>query len=286
MSLLAEVKCPICQACSKSAGTKQEYEFYRCLSCAHLFVSPMPSSLNIYGENYFQGATEGFGYADYDADKLPMVPTFEIYLDLLERYGKLRGNLLDVGAATGFFLELASKRNWQVHGIEASEFAVAQARSKGLDVRGLKDARFADESFAAVTMWDVLEHMQDPLQELRDIHGLLQQGGLLAISTPDAGSLVALLAGMNWHLVVPPEHLNLFTQKSLKVALESSGYEVLLISRIGKRFTLQYVLQTLHRVVPLAFIMNTAKWLRGSRIGNVKIPINLHDNMTCIARKR
>ena len=61
-------------------------------------------------QDCFKGAQDsGFGYVDYDLDKLPMVPTFECYLDRLERAGAKKGAMLDIGAATGFFLDIARR---------------------------------------------------------------------------------------------------------------------------------------------------------------------------------
>ena len=72
-----------------------------------LFVYPLPQSIDVYDEAYFLGAERGFGYVDYDVDKEPMVPTFLKYLELIKKSGHKKGKILDVGAATGFFLKIA-----------------------------------------------------------------------------------------------------------------------------------------------------------------------------------
>jgi len=84
---------------------------------------------------------------------------------------------------------------------------------------------------------------------------------------------------------VPPEHLNLFSRRSLRISLERHGFEILQFTTIGKRFTLQYVFQTLSHVMKPGF-GTVASWLRGTRLGLLDISINLHDNMFLLARRR
>ncbi len=281
--------CPICESGAAAVGQKHSYRLYRCSHCGHLFVWPMPDNhLGIYLQDYFQGSRDGgFGYVDYDRDKLPMVPTFERYLDLLQRTGATGGTMLDIGAATGFFLDIARRRGWKAYGVEASDYAASVARSKGLDVMTgvLEDYNTAPDFFDAITAWDVIEHLHCPRNTVRKIHNVLKPGGLLAINTPDAGSALAKALEIKWHLVIPPEHLNLFHRKSLRHLLEENGFEILLEDKIGKTFTLQYIFQTLFHWQKLAIWGWVANHLQQRSVGQWGIPINLRDNMFVIARK-
>jgi len=269
-------------------GKKGSYSFYRCGSCGLLFVWPLPSdTLNIYSESYFAGAEDGFGYVDYDQDKAPMTGTFEQYLDLLAQHHPNQGGLLDVGAATGFFLDLARRRQWRTFGVEPSDYAARVARQKGLDVHCgvLEDLAMPDPSLDVITMWDVIEHVPDPRRSLAKSFAMLAPGGTLAINTPDASSLLARLLGLRWHLVVPPEHLVLFSRRSLELLLKEAGFEVILVRRIGKRFTVQYVLETLARWQRLRLWHFALDLARRSGVGDWGVSINLYDNMFILARK-
>lgn len=286
----ANVACTICRSGATSIGEKNSYKLYRCTQCGHLFVWPMSDNHHgIYLQNYFQGSREaGFGYVDYDRDKLPMVPTLERYLDLLQRNGATGGAMLDIGAATGFFLEIARRRGWKPYGVELSDYAASIARSKGLDVMTgvLEDYPVHANFFDVITAWDVLEHLPSPKNTVQKIHQVLRPGGLLAINTPDAGSALARFLGVRWHLVIPPEHLNLFHRKSLRYLLEENGFEILVEDKIGKTFTLQYILQTLFHWQKLAIWGRAANHLQQRSMGKWGIPINLRDNMFVIARKK
>ena len=281
------VLCPVCDGLSSSFGVKRGAEMYRCSACRSLFVWPVPDNvLDTYSADYFSGGT-GHGYVDYDADKMPMIHTFEKYLDLLAQAGTPSGRLLDVGAATGFFLDLARKRGFEPVGIELAEAAVEKARRKGLNVicGTLEQLPDPPESFDAITMLDVLEHLSAPQQDLARVHQLLRRDGLLVINTPDAGSWTARLLGLRWHLITPPEHLCLFTGNALVAALKKSGFEVLMVRCIGKKFTLSYVAQTLANNHKFVVWDAAVRFLRSSGLGHFGIPINLRDNVFVLARK-
>jgi SAM-dependent methyltransferase len=286
---IQQPECPVCQSGARSSGTKNGFHLYRCRQCGLLFLWPMPdNTLDIYSGDYFTGASNGFGYVDYDRDKAAMKPTFEHYLRIIRGYRQPPGRLLDVGAATGYFTALANHDGWQASGIEPAAEAVRIAAGKGLDVRQgiLDETSYPPESFDVVTLWDVLEHIPDPNPVLSTVARILKPGGVAVFNTPDSGSLWARLMGLRWHLIVPPEHVNLFTARSMRAALQRHGFTVQVESRIGKKFTIQYVLQTLAHWQNLRLWHWLSRSLQGSTLGQIGVPINLRDNMFVLASKR
>jgi SAM-dependent methyltransferase len=284
------VECALCAAAASELGLRNGHRIFKCGGCRSYFTWPLPVNgehLKIYSEDYFSGAAGGFGYADYERDKQPMVATFEKYLDLIETFNPSKGILVDVGAATGFFLELAVNRGWKGIGIEPSAHASAIGREKGLDVRTTAfDAdSLPPDSVDVITLWDVIEHVPDPCAVLQAAHRALRPGGLVAINTPDSGSLIARVFGHKWHLVVPPEHLFLFNLVSLQRALGEDHFEIVVRDKIGKRFTLQYVLETLYRWQGFSLWQEIYERVRDRPAGRVAVGINLRDNMFLLARK-
>jgi len=278
--------CRICRSSAAFAGAKNDFRLFRCSGCGFLFVDPLPQDvLAIYNDDYFSGAAEGHGYTDYDRDKEPMRPVFEEYLRRMEKLGGA-GRILDVGAATGYFLDIARKRGWDTAGVEPSNFAADLGRKKGLDVRTgvLEDSDFAPASFDVISLWDVLEHLPDPEKTVRDLKRLLKPGGIFAFNTPDVDSMWAKGMGMNWHLIVPPEHIHLFGRRSAVQLLQNCGFEPVEVTTIGKTFTVQYVLQTLGHWLKMSVFTKGGEKLKGSWLGNLGVPINLRDNMFVIAR--
>lgn len=151
-------------------------------------------------------------------------------LRAVEKY-KSGGRLLDVGCGTGTFLEEAIRSgHWDVAGIDSSDRAARIAREQlGVDVR---TARFEGDlfprnSFDVVAMWNVLEHLDKPVDSLRLASSLLKSDGLLVLSIPNLESLDARIFGRYWLGWELPRHLFLFPRPLLHKILDETGFQVL-----------------------------------------------------------
>lgn len=242
------------------------------------------STSDIYSEDYFSDANEGFACINCGAEE----HAFGKYLDHIEKVHPHKGKLLDVGAATGTFLLNAKKRGWDVAGLEISGYASEQAQKEGLDVRtGTLEARlFEPQSFDVITMFDLLEHVPNPDQTIALAKNLLKPNGLLVLNLPDAGSVYAKLTGKLWPLIVPPEHLCLFNQKNLAMLLKHHDLDVMEIAKIGKRFKPAYILQVLYTVRYQKIWKKLADAIKDTMLNSISIPLNLRDNMFVIAKKQ
>ena len=151
------------------------------------------------------------------------------FRDRLGDLPKVPGKLLDVGAATGFFVEQARVAGWDAIGVEPSAWAAEYARNElRVDVHTgiLEVMQFPDEAFDVVTMWEVIEHLPDPRTTLGEVRRIIRPGGRLVLSTPDAGSLAARLSGrrwLGWRKV--PEHVFFFDRANLDRLLRQSGFQ-------------------------------------------------------------
>jgi SAM-dependent methyltransferase len=112
--------------------------------------------------------------------------------------------------------------------VEPSEWAADYARRElGSEVLTgtLESIRFPDQAFDVVTLWEVIEHLSDPMITLQEIRRILRPGGQLVLSTPDAGSLAARVSGrrwLGWRKV--PEHLYFFDRSNLDRLLTRAGF--------------------------------------------------------------
>jgi len=151
-----------------------------------------------------------------------------------ERFRKT-GRLLDVGYGEGALLGIAERRGWICGGTEVSPQALDYGRSRGWTVTKdpANDPRFREGAFDVVTMIELLEHLPEPIRFIEDGARLLRRGGLLYLTTPNAGSLNLRILGLRWSVVSPPEHLILWTVYALRQILNAAGFRVLRIRAEG-----------------------------------------------------
>jgi 2-polyprenyl-3-methyl-5-hydroxy-6-metoxy-1,4-benzoquinol methylase len=138
-----------------------------------------------------------------------------------------RGRLLDVGAGSGWLVEHMRSLGWAAEGVDFDPRAVERARSRGLNVAlgGLREQRFGDESYDAVTMSHSIEHVHDPVAWLAEVRRVLKPGGRLALATPNTRSLLHRRFGEHWFALDPPRHLHLFNRVALDRVLRRAGFE-------------------------------------------------------------
>lgn len=269
--------------------TKDGYAIVRCPGCTLLFRRDLPSQAEldeIYGLEYFRG--DATGYLDYVADADLHRAAARNRLDLLERL-VVRGTLLDVGAAAGFFVDEACSRGWEALGIDVSEPMVEWGRETldiPLERATLAEADVKAESLDALTMWDYIEHSLDPAADLRRARELLRPGGVLALSTGDAAAPVARLSGSRWHLLTPRHHNFFFTAATLTELLARSGFEVVSVDHRGGRYPLRYLVHKLGTLAPSRGLEWLAGRLAAGRLGGVAVPVNLWDIATVTARRK
>jgi SAM-dependent methyltransferase len=146
---------------------------------------------------------------------------------LADRLGGAKGRLLEIGCGAGFFLKAAERAGWDAWGLELSEAGAAFATERlGLRVRREQAERagFGDASFDIVVMFDVIEHLLEPIAILRTVHRMLRPGGAVLISTPNLNALSRTALGHGWAVLSPAEHLYYFTEATLTRGLESAGF--------------------------------------------------------------
>jgi SAM-dependent methyltransferase len=136
--------------------------------------------------------------------------------------------MLEVGCASGAFLELMAGRGWRVEGLETSEKVAKVARSLGYPVctGTLEDVADPAEPFDLVVGWHVCEHFYDPGLALRKFYGWTKPGGWLALSMPDASAWEFRVFAERWYSLDLPRHLFHFTPGTLKSLLAKAGWKM------------------------------------------------------------
>jgi ubiquinone/menaquinone biosynthesis C-methylase UbiE len=141
--------------------------------------------------------------------------------------------LLDIGSGNGEFLLWVRQldSSWTLTGVEPSSNASEMCRKFGLQVwtGTLESKRFPESSFDVVTMWNVLEHLHDPLGTLQEVRRVLAPGGYVALVVPNISSSQAKRFGRDWWVLQLPQHLVFFTPFTLHEMLERAGFRLLRI---------------------------------------------------------
>jgi 2-polyprenyl-3-methyl-5-hydroxy-6-metoxy-1,4-benzoquinol methylase len=184
-------------------------------------------------------------------------------------------------------LRPARDRGWETHGVEPSRWATEYARTKqDLDVRqgGAKNAAAFGMQFDLITLIDVIEHVNDPLQELRDIRALLAPDGIFVLTTMNFGSLFARVTGKRWPWLMRM-HLFYFTRDTMIKTLEAAGFECVHLSGYTHIVSIGYIIHKLSSYsAGLAKLLGSiAKLLR---LQDTQVPINFGDFMTVISRPK
>ncbi len=224
------MSCPLCHS---ERPARHELHVHgstlvRCTQCGLVRVEPLPTAAaaaRLYADDYFRDPERG--YVDYVADERVFRAEFRRRLRVLRGVGG-RGRLLDVGCASGALLHEAREAGFEPSGIEpAPEMARRAAESSGCPVTAvtLDRALLAPASYDAITLFDVLEHLVDPVRALRRLRMALVAGGALAVTVPDYGGLWARMSGRRWPFLTPWEHLVYFTRRTLRAALLEAGFE-------------------------------------------------------------
>jgi SAM-dependent methyltransferase len=225
------IRCNLCLADDGAViAAKFNLTVVRCRQCSLVYTNPRPSLDFIWGrysrEYFEQEYLPSWGVR---ADQVNSEELYRRYLPTLDELRPYRQTnwLLDVGAGAGLFLHVAQRDGWQVQGVEIASGGVEFARSRlGLDViQGrMTESNLPDHRYDVVTLQETIEHLLDPMADLKEIHRVLRPGGVLSITTPNFNSLAYKLVGREWSVLSPGEHLFYFTPQTLCAMLERTGF--------------------------------------------------------------
>ena len=209
----------------------QEYEM--------LVTSPIPKNL----ENYYKSET----YISHTDSRKTFFDkiyqgvknhTLKQKLILLNSFTSGSKSVLDFGAGTGDFLKICKNNNWQVLGIEPSAEARENAVKKGIYLKeNLLDV--TNQKFDVITLWHVLEHVENLKNTIKVLKSLLQPEGRIVVAVPNYKSYDAEFYKEHWAAYDVPRHLWHFSQKAIhKLFLEA---EMIVEETLPMKFDSYYV---------------------------------------------
>nr|CRH06411.1 protein of unknown function [Candidatus Magnetococcus massalia] len=248
---------------------------YRCPQCGFLQCSNLQETVSFY---------QDLVDPDYEtgrAQRQQLARTTLLSLQKVLGAPLERRRLLDVGAGSGILLEEALALSMQAEGVEPSTWLCEQGAKKGLPLHnGVLPHPDLQGTFDLVTLMDVIEHVSEPLELLRQSAEHLSDSGLIAVATPDVHALAARLMGWRWwHYRVA--HIGYFNKKTITLLFERAGLEVVTIMRPGWVFPARYLITRIQSYFPWSWRYHPGPWA-----DRLNIPFNLFDSLLVVGRKR
>lgn len=189
----------------------------QCHSCNFVFCNAIPTVEELIAHYNT--------YPRNDSISPITIKRFRQLLDEFEHY-KNTGNILDVGCGNGHFLYEAKSKGWNVYGTEYTDTAVEICRKKGINMKKgkLNPDSFNSLKFDVITSFEVMEHINNPMEEVYNFNQLLREGGIVYVTTPNFNSLSRLLLKEQWSIIEYPEHLCYYTAQTLNRLFSASGF--------------------------------------------------------------
>ena len=238
MTVITHDKCPLCQssaikkrfACVDEFATGERFDIFECTACGLAFTQNVPDEKEI--DRYYESPTyishsntsKGLVNRVYHIVRRIMLQKKARKVEMLT--GLKNGRLLDYGAGTGHFARLMKTRGWSVTAIEkngkARELALKEFGFEMQPVEALSAIK--DRELDAVTMWHVMEHIQEPDRMWDELHRILGDKGIAIIAVPNSASYDALKYKEYWAAYDVPRHLWHFTPSTIAQWGEKHGF--------------------------------------------------------------
>jgi len=254
------------------------YRVVKCDTCGLVRSDPVAAPevmARLYAQSSF----------NYDDELTNLRHTYGRYLAELGSYDVRKGALLEIGCGNGYFLEEALAQGYEVvRGVEPSTAAVAKAApevrpSVLCDV--MRPGLFLPEQFDVLCMFQVFDHIANPGALLGECLNVLKPGGLTLCINHDVDAMPARLLKER-SPIVDIEHTYLYGRDTMARLFERHGFDVLHAGAAVNSYSLYYLVQLVP--FPSALKRRVLTWLRGSRVGRLRLAVPL-GNLYLIAQK-
>lgn len=226
--------------------SQEAFPVVKCRGCGLVFVNPRPARDEMGRfyptERYYsmtEASTQSRGirrvlkravYHTYSEKQgwLPKVALWPLQLNIQVVVPGPPGRLLDVGCGNGSYLDLMKQVGWQTFGVEPGAAGAQYARSKGHKIfQGeLLDAQYQDACFDALVLCQVLEHVWNPVETLKECYRVLRPGGTIVVDVPNFEICELSVFGPCWYALHVPHHLYHFSKRTLQLIMEQAGFEI------------------------------------------------------------
>ncbi|MFI5149532.1 MAG: class I SAM-dependent methyltransferase [Bacteroidia bacterium] len=224
-----------CAVCGSTAFEQRYkikgFNIVQCKDCSFVYVNPRIKTeelYRLYASDYFNNTQ--FGYENYEQNARLRKLTFEKWYALIVPFlGKKMQKAIDIGCASGDFIEVLMKNGWtDVDGIELDPVMIEKLHQKHIPVSTVPlEKQSVQKKYQLITLFDVVEHLACLSEAFAKLHDLLEEDGVIALITPDYSSLQRKFFGSKWFQFKPYEHIQYFTPETLAKALKPHGLQII-----------------------------------------------------------
>lgn len=237
-------KCKVCGSWSwtdvytdvPGFGIDRKFTIHRCAGCGTVATSHPLRDREL--SRYYDSQAVAFNGKGDDKLVESYLRNREDYWYRLGYYNRLAEirrvfpkakTILDIGCAAGFFLDFLREHGYETYGLEVSAWGHGIATKKlHLNVKKAHVSELKEGELPpidVVTMYDVLEHTEDPRADLVVIKDLMEYDGKIIINLPNIDSFISRVTGSQWNKLIPPNHTFFFTAKTLRHLVEDVGFD-------------------------------------------------------------
>jgi 2-polyprenyl-3-methyl-5-hydroxy-6-metoxy-1,4-benzoquinol methylase len=263
-------------ACTTGALAEHD-DVAQCMRCGMVSSIPTLAADEIV-DNYTQVVDE-----EYLTEEPARREIFGWFLDQIDAFKVPGRRLLEVGSNVGLFLDVAREHGWNERGIEPSNWAVEEGNSRfgvHLEQGSVEDLDDGSDAADVIVMLDVLEHLNDPLAALKRLRAIINDEGLLVLSTVNLDGLHARFVGGDWPWFIR-SHLHYFSERTLTTMLRRAGFRLVEWQIAPRSFHLSYIARRAAASHPRA----GAAVRTVADIVDPKIPVGWFGDITFVAAR-
>lgn len=249
-----EVICNFCSADNyKVKYHVGGFQYVQCRNCGLVYVNPRLTKEEIeklYTEDYFKGGgfDKSIEYKKEFEEKSKLIDLNDWDISTIKWFlpkNISNPKMLDIGCGLGLFLWKAAKQNFDVEGLELSEYASGFVKSNNIKVQraDIDTADLKENHYDAIVMKEVIEHLPDVKKSLYKIYSTLKSGGIFFLTTGNYNSPERILKGSRWFYFMPEGHLQVFSSRTIKNYLLKAGFKEIYVTQQGDllmNFLLKY----------------------------------------------
>jgi 2-polyprenyl-3-methyl-5-hydroxy-6-metoxy-1,4-benzoquinol methylase len=210
----------------------ESFEIWQCANCSLRFTQDVPDAAAIgryyKSENYISHTESNKGIVNamyLQVRKLTLGIKKKL---IITSTGVKNGALLDVGAGSGAFVNHMQSAGWKTEGVEPDEQAIKRAAAVyGLQLKSSSELfNYSENSFDAITLWHVLEHVHDLHGYIEQLKRICKPGGRVFVAVPNYTSFDAEHYGAEWAAYDVPRHLYHFSPAAMHALMDKHGCKI------------------------------------------------------------